>query len=224
MLSSVRCYTTKIRAFRRSGGECMAVCPSPAPAPPPPPPPPPHPPSSEPGLAILLQSHLACLLIAPSPQHLSTPMHCPACVLGPPPEALSQQMRALQSKCSKREDRIAVLSGRVKELSDELNGVMEMVQYRSGDPGSHVSKIGGYALAIARNKGHCGAEVTLDMVASDSLHGGVQDKKIIYKYQHKVAAAKRLRAREAYSAIGTMVGPVGPVGDAPAIMRIPIME
>ena len=87
----------------------------------------------------------------------------------------------------------------VVALQRELDDVLSLVQFRSGRDYSNVSCFGGYSLAIARNKGHAGSSTTLDMIANDALHGFVKDKKTVIVFEHRVAAAKRLRSRDLYA-------------------------
>ena len=64
-----------------------------------------------------------------------------------------------------------------------------------------VSCFGGYSLAIKRNNAGAsvGAGVAAQLVAGDDFRGGLHDKKVVLKYEHLAACAKRCRSDQRFA-------------------------
>ena len=88
------------------------------------------------------------------------------------------------------------------EETDDHQALVAKVRYRVSQY-SHVIVFGAYSLALARNKGHAGAGTTLQMCASDDIHGNVENKRIIYMYEHRAALAIRLLSADDFAMAST---------------------
>lgn len=77
----------------------------------------------------------------------------------------------------------------IQNLKDEYERFQLSVRIRG--LGRNVGPMGGYTLAIARNKGHASAQTTVDMVASSEAAGELKSKKIVYLYEARLALAIR---------------------------------
>ena len=68
-----------------------------------------------------------------------------------------------------------------------------MVAQQQYSTGWNVTKRGGYTLALRRNMSHVGALCAVKMMASDE---GLSDKHVVYRYEHRAAAAKVTRVKD----------------------------
>jgi hypothetical protein len=74
--------------------------------------------------------------------------------------------------------------GQVSELKVDMADLLSLVNFR---PNRNITIYGGYTMALRRNIGHVGAAAALSMVTGDDVHGDLRSKKIVYRYEHRVA-------------------------------------
>ena len=83
---------------------------------------------------------------------------------------LKSIVQALKEKLLKLEQKLSDMALARVEETDDHQALVAKVRYRVSQY-SHVIVFGAYSLALARNKGHAGAGTTLQMCASDDIHG-----------------------------------------------------
>eukprot|EP00959_Pyramimonas_sp_CCMP1952_P170327 3558866-Pyramimonas_sp.AAC.1 len=81
------------------------------------------------------------------------------------------------------------------EVKSQLAETLKKINFR---PNREITTYGGYSLARARNVSHTSAAATACMVAGDPLKGGLHDKAVVLKYEHRLAAAKTIRSMDFY--------------------------
>ncbi|CAK0898653.1 unnamed protein product, partial [Prorocentrum cordatum] len=102
-------------------------------------------------------------------------------------------LRDLTRNRDQWQQRAALLADQLAERNQEEQVLMQAVRFRSGGR-ANVSLFGGCTLALRRNVAHAGGAATAAMVAGDELHGAVKDKRTVWTYEHRAAAAVRARA------------------------------
>ena len=112
-------------------------------------------------------------------------------------------------------DHIAVL---YDGKQDELDSLKEQTCFRPG--ARNISKYGGYTLAIQASASAASTSDTLQLVAGLGPAGKFKDRSIVTKYTQRLFAAVRLKSKEAYTEMFSLVatGPVGGVDGPPQVM------
>ena len=107
--------------------------------------------------------------------------------------ALRLQLKAAQRMARYYKGKSSTLQGQLVQVRQESQQLVAKINVRPGS--RNVSTFGGYSLAIKRNAaGHVGAAAAAQLVAGDDFRGGLHDKNIVLKYEHRAACAKRCRA------------------------------
>ena len=91
-------------------------------------------------------------------------------------------------------DNASKVASQLVESKAESRQLIAKINFRPGL--RNVSCFGGYSLAIKRNDAGAstGAGAAAMLVAGDDFRGGLHDKKVVLKYEHLAACAKRCRS------------------------------
>ena len=91
------------------------------------------------------------------------------------------------------------LDAQLVGVKTERSQLLAKINFRPGL--RHVSCFGGYSLALKRNDAgtSTGAGAAAMLVAGDDFRGGLHDKKVVLKYEHLAACAKRCRSEQLHS-------------------------
>ena len=111
-------------------------------------------------------------------------------------EQLKKRLREVQ-RCSKRAlEKQLVLTYDLQEANARVRALGESLNWRKGN---HISKYGGYVMALARKRGLVSREQVVTLCAGLKERGGFKSKHIASAYEAKAVAAQRLRSIAFYS-------------------------
>ena len=109
---------------------------------------------------------------------------------------LRKQLDQMTRNKHKTDSANVKLRSTVDELKSDIVEISAAVNMR--DASRNISLIGGYSLALRRSCSHAGARSALAMMTGGELQQNFKFKEIVFKFEHKVATAKRLKAAEVY--------------------------
>eukprot|EP00959_Pyramimonas_sp_CCMP1952_P363723 7616767-Pyramimonas_sp.AAC.1 len=96
-----------------------------------------------------------------------------------------------------------------------MQAMVEQVNFR-GSNKRKITTVGGYALAKKRNVGQCAADTLVKVCAGDAINGGVKDRHIVTRFEHRAALAHRVVSKQAYAQMAEAV-PEAEAGSPPRI-------
>eukprot|EP00959_Pyramimonas_sp_CCMP1952_P452505 9466696-Pyramimonas_sp.AAC.1 len=102
-----------------------------------------------------------------------------------------KKLSASRNHYRKRSERLEQLVSSQGVLIDSMT---EKLVLRPGK--RNVSVYGGYTMALKRNLGHTSSSAIVQVVGGDSWSGGLKDKNIATRFEHRCCHAQRLLSEE----------------------------
>jgi hypothetical protein len=117
-------------------------------------------------------------------------------------ETLRVELRLLKKSQTHYYEQTQALRQTIVQLHATNTDLVRQLNYRPGI--RWVSVFGGYDIALRRASGHAGAKTTLAMLTG-GLRGNVTDRGVVYRYEHRAAAAQHLKSLDVYGAMEVMM-------------------